>query len=130
MTSGVLGAVTPIGAADASDAPSSKRSRSVCAGERRGQGWARHDIAQRDEVSGSRRASERLALATARIRDCRRRRAFMIPRATRIPAVSALLPTSRAGGHKLIEDALAILCNLEHRGAVGADPRAGDGAGI
>src|SRR4029450_5724159 len=32
--------------------------------------------------------------------------------------------------HKLIEDALAILCNLEHRGAVGADPRAGDGAAI
>src|SRR5499433_479911 len=32
--------------------------------------------------------------------------------------------------HKLIKDALAILCNLEHRGAVGADPRAGDGAGI
>ncbi|HEY0439085.1 MAG TPA: glutamate synthase subunit alpha, partial [Xanthobacteraceae bacterium] len=32
--------------------------------------------------------------------------------------------------HALVEDALAILCNLEHRGAVGADPRAGDGAGI
>ncbi len=32
--------------------------------------------------------------------------------------------------HKLVEDAIAILCNLEHRGAVGADPRAGDGAGI
>src|SRR5437588_8206836 len=32
--------------------------------------------------------------------------------------------------HQLIEDALAILCNLEHRGAVGADPRAGGGAGI
>src|SRR6266851_4810433 len=32
--------------------------------------------------------------------------------------------------HQLVEDALAILCNLEHRGAVGADPRAGDGAGI
>jgi glutamate synthase (NADPH/NADH) large chain len=32
--------------------------------------------------------------------------------------------------HKLVEDALSILCNLEHRGAVGADPRAGDGAGI
>jgi glutamate synthase (NADPH/NADH) large chain len=32
--------------------------------------------------------------------------------------------------HKLVEDALAILCNLEHRGAVGADARAGDGAGI
>src|SRR5499433_2152475 len=32
--------------------------------------------------------------------------------------------------HKLIKDALAIVRNLEHRGAVGADPRAGDGAGI
>jgi glutamate synthase (NADPH/NADH) large chain len=32
--------------------------------------------------------------------------------------------------HKIVDDALAILCNLEHRGAVGADPRAGDGAGI
>ncbi|MBN8957666.1 MAG: glutamate synthase large subunit [Rhizobiales bacterium] len=32
--------------------------------------------------------------------------------------------------HQMIEDALSILCNLEHRGAVGADPRAGDGAGI
>ena len=29
--------------------------------------------------------------------------------------------------HKLIEDALAILCNLEHRGAVGRSRRAGDG---
>src|SRR6187397_2063392 len=32
--------------------------------------------------------------------------------------------------HKIVQDALSILCNLEHRGAVGADPRAGDGAGI
>src|ERR1700752_4215816 len=32
--------------------------------------------------------------------------------------------------HRLVEDALTILLNLEHRGAVGADPRAGDGAGI
>ncbi|MTW18300.1 glutamate synthase large subunit [Rhodoplanes serenus] len=32
--------------------------------------------------------------------------------------------------HQIVADALAILCNLEHRGAVGADPRAGDGAGI
>jgi glutamate synthase (NADPH) large chain len=32
--------------------------------------------------------------------------------------------------HQIISDALKILCNLEHRGAVGADPRAGDGAGI
>jgi len=32
--------------------------------------------------------------------------------------------------HRIVEDALSILLNLEHRGAVGADPRAGDGAGI
>src|SRR2546423_10784309 len=32
--------------------------------------------------------------------------------------------------HKIVEDALEILCNLEQRGAVGADPRGGDGAGI
>ena len=32
--------------------------------------------------------------------------------------------------HTLITQALDILENLEHRGAVGADPLAGDGAGI
>jgi len=32
--------------------------------------------------------------------------------------------------HQLVSDALAILENLEHRGAVGADPLSGDGAGI
>src|SRR5947208_3957728 len=32
--------------------------------------------------------------------------------------------------HQIGSDAISILCNLEHRGAVGADPRAGDGAGI
>jgi glutamate synthase (NADPH/NADH) large chain len=32
--------------------------------------------------------------------------------------------------HQLVEDGLRILCNLEHRGATGADPRMGDGAGI
>jgi len=32
--------------------------------------------------------------------------------------------------HRIVQDALNILCNLEHRGATGADPRAGDGAGI
>src|ERR1700681_3558865 len=32
--------------------------------------------------------------------------------------------------HQIVSDAMRILCNLEHRGAVGADPRAGDGAGI
>ncbi len=37
---------------------------------------------------------------------------------------------SGAKSHKIIEDALFILENLEHRGAVGADPLAGDGAGL
>jgi glutamate synthase (NADPH/NADH) large chain len=32
--------------------------------------------------------------------------------------------------HKIVENGLAILENLEHRGAVGADPLMGDGAGI
>jgi glutamate synthase (NADPH) large chain len=32
--------------------------------------------------------------------------------------------------HKIIEQGLQILCNLDHRGAVGADPLMGDGAGI
>ena len=32
--------------------------------------------------------------------------------------------------HKIVQDALSILANLEHRGAVGADPLSGDGAGI
>ena len=35
-----------------------------------------------------------------------------------------------AKSHQVISDALKMLCNLEHRGAVGADPLAGDGAGI
>ena len=32
--------------------------------------------------------------------------------------------------HQIVADALSILENLEHRGAVGADPIAGDGAGL
>ena len=32
--------------------------------------------------------------------------------------------------HQIVSDAINILCNLEHRGATGADPRFGDGAGI
>jgi glutamate synthase (NADPH/NADH) large chain len=32
--------------------------------------------------------------------------------------------------HSIIEDGLRILANLTHRGAVGADPKAGDGAGL
>jgi len=32
--------------------------------------------------------------------------------------------------HKIVADGLQILVNLEHRGAVGADPKAGDGCGM
>ncbi len=32
--------------------------------------------------------------------------------------------------HEIIEQGLTILKNLTHRGAVGADPKASDGAGI
>src|SRR5271168_3203362 len=32
--------------------------------------------------------------------------------------------------HKLVSDALQILANLDHRGAVGCEPNTGDGAGI
>ena len=32
--------------------------------------------------------------------------------------------------NKVVKDGLSMLCNLVHRGAVGADPKTGDGAGI
>ena len=32
--------------------------------------------------------------------------------------------------HEILQQGLQILVNLEHRGAVGADPLAGDGAGV
>ena len=32
--------------------------------------------------------------------------------------------------HKIIEEGITILCNLEHRGAVGGDQKTGDGAGM
>jgi glutamate synthase (NADPH/NADH) large chain len=35
-----------------------------------------------------------------------------------------------SGGHEVVASALRVLCNLEHRGAAGADPDTGDGAGI
>ena len=35
-----------------------------------------------------------------------------------------------AQSHRIISDGLQILANLTHRGAVGADPKAGDGAGM
>ena len=32
--------------------------------------------------------------------------------------------------HQIIQDGLGLLCNLNHRGALGADPETGDGSGI
>src|SRR3989339_1359130 len=32
--------------------------------------------------------------------------------------------------HQLVQDALTMLENMEHRGAIGSDPETGDGAGI
>jgi glutamate synthase (NADPH) large chain len=37
---------------------------------------------------------------------------------------------SARGGHDVVASALRVLCNLEHRGAAGADKETGDGAGI
>ena len=66
-----------------------------------------------------------------RSRHCPRRTACTIPRSPRIPAASASSPTSRAASRtRSSRTRCTILVNLEHRGAVGADPRAGDGAGI
>jgi glutamate synthase (NADPH/NADH) large chain len=44
--------------------------------------------------------------------------------------VGFIADLKRRKSHSLIKDAINILHNLEHRGAVGADPIAGDGAGI
>jgi glutamate synthase (NADPH/NADH) large chain len=37
---------------------------------------------------------------------------------------------SGRSGHDVVASALSVLCNMEHRGAQGADPDTGDGAGI
>jgi len=44
--------------------------------------------------------------------------------------VGFIADLSAKKSHKIITDGLQILANLTHRGAVGADPRSGDGAGI
>ena len=62
---------------------------------------------------------------------CRRRRVFTIRALDKDSCgVGFIADIKGRKSHQIVEDALAILCNLEHRGAVGADPRAGDGAGI
>ena len=44
--------------------------------------------------------------------------------------VGFIVNLKREKSHRIVEDGLRILENLEHRGAVGADPLMGDGAGI
>ena len=128
MTSGALEAVTPIGAAEAKDAPRSKRVPGVCAGVRR----------EDDMGAAGKRATEEVTAQREHVLRHGGSAAAGLPRAHGLydPAlekdscgVGFIADIKGKRSHKLIEDALAILCNLEHRGAVGADPRAGDGAG-
>jgi len=44
--------------------------------------------------------------------------------------VGVITQINGEASHKLVLDGLNILINLEHRGAAGSDPKAGDGAGI
>ena len=44
--------------------------------------------------------------------------------------VGVLMDFTGDKSHELIEDALELLENLDHRGARGAEPNTGDGAGI
>src|SRR5215469_15489952 len=44
--------------------------------------------------------------------------------------VGVVADLSKRGGHDVVASALRVLCNLEHRGAAGAEPDTGDGAGI
>ena len=44
--------------------------------------------------------------------------------------VGFIVDTNNQSSHDIIKKGLSMLCNLEHRGAVGADPKAGDGSGI
>ena len=44
--------------------------------------------------------------------------------------VGFIVDTKNNASHDIVSKGLSMLCNLEHRGAVGADPKAGDGSGI
>ncbi len=94
---------------------------------------ARDEPAARHEARRARRVFVHRSCrsATPPIPDCRRRKASTIRALDKDSCgVGFIADIKGRKSHKLVEDALAILCNLEHRGAVGADPRAGDGAGI
>ena len=44
--------------------------------------------------------------------------------------VSFVVDMRGRAGHRIVERAIESLCNLDHRGAKGAEPDTGDGAGI
>ena len=44
--------------------------------------------------------------------------------------VGMVLNIKNKPSYEIVSKGLAMLCNLEHRGAVGADPKAGDGSGL
>jgi len=44
--------------------------------------------------------------------------------------VGALIDLNGTRTHQLVEDGLRVLCNLDHRGARGAEEKTGDGSGM
>ena len=44
--------------------------------------------------------------------------------------VGMVVDVKNRASYEIVSKGLAMLCNLEHRGAVGADPKAGDGSGL
>ena len=62
---------------------------------------------------------------------CRRPRASTIPSNEQDSCgVGFIADMKNRKSHDIVEQGLAILHNLDHRGAVGADPKMGDGCGI
>ncbi len=56
---------------------------------------------------------------------------LLSPGATRgACGVGVLVDLNANKTHQLVEDGLRILCNLDHRGARGAEEKTGDGAGM
>ena len=62
---------------------------------------------------------------------CPRRRVCTTRASSTTPAAWPSSPTCTAGAsHRIVAQALTALHNLDHRGAAGAEPSSGDGAGI
>ncbi len=75
--------------------------------------------------------SHSIILTSGARRACRAARGLYDPRREHDACGIGLIANiNNLKSHKIIADGLSILRNLEHRGAVGADPKAGDGAGV